>query len=1150
MNASELVVRSNSSDQQSLGLLIEGLTARLQAGEVIDLEACVREHPQHAEQLRRLVPALHLLADLGSSVGSGMAAAVGPGDEVRGTLGDFRILREVGRGGMGIVYEAEQLSLSRRVALKVLPFAGALDAKQLQRFKNEAQAAAHLQHGNIVPVYFVGCERGVHYYAMQFIDGCTLAELIRHLKGLAPPRQGKAPPAAGCEGDVPPADDAALTTPYRPAAVPATAPAAETASLVGLSTASTLQGREHFRAAARLGLQAAEALQHAHELGVIHRDIKPGNLMLDGRGNLWVTDFGLAHMEAEATLTMSGDLVGTLRYMSPEQALAQRVAIDHRTDVYSLGATLYELLTLQPAFAGQNRQELLRQISFEEPQAPRKIDRAIPAELEIIVLKALAKNPAERYGTAQEMADDLRRFLEDKPIKARRPTLGQRLVRWSRRHQALVRSAVVVLLLAVIALATSTVLIARAWEKTEAALHAEKQALKAEEIALEGEAKQRQIAVEKAAEADAVVNYLVLDLLGSAAPEIKLGRPVTVEQALANAEKKIDSAFGDRPRVEAAVRFRLGDTYYRLGKYTEAERHLLQARELSNRCNGPTAAETLQVMHRLANVLMDQSKLPEARQLSEATVGLRRRVLGEDHPDTLDSMNNLAVVLYRQGRWEESRQLAEQVLGRMRRVLGEDHQNTLNSMHNLAMVLHDQGKREEARKLYEEILRRKRKVLGEDHPDTLRSMGNLALVLQVQGKWQEARKLCEEELRRMRKVLGEDHPDTLMSMSNLAGVLYYQGQWEEARRFEEEVLGRRRKVLGEDHPDSLKSMMNLAIVLAEQGKWEEARKLFEEVLPRNRKVLGEDHPDTLKSIHNLARVLQDQGKKEEAQQLHEEALARMRKAQGADHPATLNCMSDLAIVLIEQGKREEARPMFEEVLGRRRKVLGEDHPETLASMNNLANVLKDQCKLEEARRLNEEALGRRRKVQGEDHPDTLRSMNNLASVLREQGNWKEARKLAEEVLGRQRKVLGDDHRHTLVTMNELAWLLATCDDARQRDPTRAVELATKATTLAPQNGDFWNTLGVARYRAGDWRGAVEALNKSMELRKGGDSADWFFLAMAQWQLGEKEQARKRFDQAVAWINKNQPKDPELLRFRAEAAEILGIEKPPPKASDP
>ena len=185
-------------------------------------------------------------------------------------------------------------------------------------------------------------------------------------------------------------------------------------------------------------MQAAEALEHAHELGVIHRDIKPANLLVDGRGNLWITDFGLAHCQSQAGLTMTGDLVGTLRYMSPEQALAKRVLVDQRTDIYSLGATLYELLTLEPVFDGRDRQELLRQIAFEEPRPLRRLNKAIPAELETIVLKAMEKNPADRYATAQELADDLERFLKDEPIRAKRPTLVQRARKWSRRHRPLV----------------------------------------------------------------------------------------------------------------------------------------------------------------------------------------------------------------------------------------------------------------------------------------------------------------------------------------------------------------------------------------------------------------------------------------------------------------------------------------------------------------------------------------------------------------------------------------------------------------------------------------------------------------------------------------------------------------------------------------
>jgi serine/threonine protein kinase/Flp pilus assembly protein TadD len=410
--------------------LLEEFAGRLQAGEALDAAA----HPEHEDQLRRVLPTMLVLADLGRSASAAGAAPAAAGDPEAGAgvLGDFRIVREVGRGRMGIVYEAEQVSLARQVALKVLPFAGTLDPRQLQRFQNEARAAAGLHHTNIVPVYFVGCERGVHFYAMQFIDGQTLAELIRQLQQPAATR-----PAAAAE----------RTTAYPPPGA-AGSPGAATEPVAGqgtLASGGPGRGWEYFQRVAGLGVQAAEALDHAHQAGVVHRDVKPANLLLDGRGNVWVTDFGLAHVQTGASLTVSGDLVGTLRYMSPEQALAKRVVIDHRTDVYSLGATLYELLTLRPAFGGTDRQELLRQIAFEEPLAPRRINKAIPAELETIVLKAVEKNPADRYATAQELADDLRRFLEDRPIRARRPSWRQVATKWARRHRGVVWAGTVVL---------------------------------------------------------------------------------------------------------------------------------------------------------------------------------------------------------------------------------------------------------------------------------------------------------------------------------------------------------------------------------------------------------------------------------------------------------------------------------------------------------------------------------------------------------------------------------------------------------------------------------------------------------------------------------------------------------------------------------
>ncbi len=357
------------------------------------------------------------------------------------TLGDFRLLREVGRGGMGVVYEAEQISLRRRVALKVLSVAGGLDARQLQRFRTEAQAAAGLHHTNIAPVYAVGQQRGVHYYAMQFIDGPSLAQVIAALRGqvrLVPGSRQRRSASTSVNG---PKD---LTTVYRPLGElePALA-AANTRSNALHSTERPTADGDSWRRAARLAIEAAEALDHAHQQGVLHRDIKPANLLLDSAGHLWVVDFGLARLQSGSSVTVTGDLVGTLRYMSPEQTQAKRLVVDHRTDIYSLGATLYELLTLTPAFPGDDRQEVLRHITQDDPVPPRRLDATIPADLETIVLKAMAKEPAERYATAQELADDLHRVLEDRPITARRPSIAQRTRRFLRRHRTLMTSVAV-----------------------------------------------------------------------------------------------------------------------------------------------------------------------------------------------------------------------------------------------------------------------------------------------------------------------------------------------------------------------------------------------------------------------------------------------------------------------------------------------------------------------------------------------------------------------------------------------------------------------------------------------------------------------------------------------------------------------------------
>lgn len=353
--------------------------------------------------------------------------------DFRGKIGNFLIHREIGRGGMGVVYEAIEEILNRRVALKVLPSVALIDEMQIRRFRNEAAAAAQLVHPNIVPVYSVGSDRGVHYYAMQLIDGQNIAEIIGSIR-----ERISTEDKAKHNADTP--RDIGTTQRATEAPAPAVKGSKDSSSrkqLMEDDFAAAVSHHRHpqscqrlFKSIASIGCDAARAIHYAHDAGVVHRDIKPHNLMLDEKGKVWITDFGLAQVRDNPVGTRTGDILGTLKYMSPEQASGRKFLIDHRTDIYSLGVTLYELLTLKPAHSGIGAKEILRQISFEDPQSLRLINPRIPAELETIIAKSIAKNPQERYETAAEFADDLERFCNDQPIAARRPTIVQKARRW------------------------------------------------------------------------------------------------------------------------------------------------------------------------------------------------------------------------------------------------------------------------------------------------------------------------------------------------------------------------------------------------------------------------------------------------------------------------------------------------------------------------------------------------------------------------------------------------------------------------------------------------------------------------------------------------------------------------------------------------
>ncbi len=386
-HASKAGGNPTDSNAPVLETVLETYLDKLAAGEEPDQEAYLREYPELADALRGVFKTLAFVEATSKSI---YGTSLSPDQ----WLGEYRIVREVGRGGMGVVYEAIQTSLNRNVALKVLPPGAVLSPNAPERFLREAETAGKLHHTNIVPVYAVGEEEGIQYYAMQFIEGKSLAQCLKDMR----------------ESDI------ALT-------------------------------RDDMNQIARWGQQIADALAYAHQQGIIHRDIKPSNLLLDAQDNVWITDFGLARTNIHASITMTGDVVGTARYMSPEQAGGSRNPIDERSDIYSLGVTLYELLALNPAFDGESREEVLNRISHQSPQALRQLNPKIPRDLETIIIKCMEKQRTRRYERAVDVADDCRRFLAGDPIRARRTPIIVKAVRWINRHRFQTAAVLVTLLL-------------------------------------------------------------------------------------------------------------------------------------------------------------------------------------------------------------------------------------------------------------------------------------------------------------------------------------------------------------------------------------------------------------------------------------------------------------------------------------------------------------------------------------------------------------------------------------------------------------------------------------------------------------------------------------------------------------------------------
>ncbi len=797
---------------------------------------------------------------------------------------------------MGVVYHAQQLHPIRRdVALKIIK--PGMDSKQvIARFESERQALAMMDHSNIARVFEAGTTlSALPYFLMELVDGTPITRY--------------------CDSN-----------------------------------------RLSIRQRIELLFPVCQAIQHAHQKGIIHRDIKPSNILVGKQEDEpvpKVIDFGLAkalgyQLSTTTMMTIFGTVVGTLSYMSPEQAELGRQDIDTRSDVYSLGAVLYELLTGSTPLEHLDNDsyvEVLRRIREEPinpPSArllrsgdkneiaevrqtdPAKLPKLVHGELDWITMKALEKDRARRYETVNGLARDLRRYLEGEPVEAAPPSAAYRAGKFVRKYRVWLATAAAFAALLIAGVVTSAFLAVRA-RRAEA-------------------------------EAQAVNDFLQRDLLGQASAfnQVASAKPdpkITVRTALDRAAARIDGKFPNQPLVEASIRQEIGSVYVDLSVYREAEHQYERALAIRRRELGDRQAPTLATMSSLAAVYERSGKPKQAEPLYREVVEIDRRVLGEQNPDTLKTTNGLAATYLDEANYGNAEALLTRLVPLEQRVFGERNLQTLRAMGNLAATYVVEHKDGLAESLLLRTLDLERASLGEENPETLETMGNLGGFYLDRGEYAKGEPLEVAALAAYKRVLGDSHPSTINTANNLADLYFYRGNYAKAEALFTEAVEAARLAHIQEHPVALFSVAGMAECFAKEGHLPQAASLLQKLLETERRVLGSEHPDTLETLISLAQVRIDQQLYLDAESSLREALASYQRI-APDGWQYYGAQALLGASLAGQKKFADAEPLlisgYHGMVQRQQTMSAPDRPTIREANNRIVKLYRNWRKPEKA----------------------------------------------------------------------------------------------------------------------------------------------------------------------------------------------------------